>query len=259
MSAEAPAGLLRARAGRLARLRHAAPPAVHALASQLRRDRRRARPAVAARDGSAPTLAAFFLAVGIGAHALDELNGRPLRRGSPARVLVGARRASRSPPRSAIGIAGAVALDLWLLAFVAVGAFIVCAYNLELFGGRFHSDVWFALAWGAFPLLTALLRLRRDGSAGEAVLAAAFAALSSYAQRRLSSPVRRLRRQVASVSGSLELDDGTPRADHARDADRGERGRAARVRAGGWSRSRSRSSSCASDDKRPAEGVGWRP
>jgi hypothetical protein len=87
------------------------------------------------------------------------------------------------------------------------GGFVVCAYNLELFGARLHSDVWFALDWGAFPLLTAYFacaeRLR-----AEAVLAAAFAALLSYAQRRLSSPVRRLRRQVVSVSGLIELRDG---------------------------------------------------
>jgi hypothetical protein len=153
------------------------------------------------------TLAAFFLAVGIGAHALDELNGRPLSTRIPDGILGGLAACSLAAAVG-IGIAGAVAYDLWLLAFVAAGAFIVCAYNLELFGGRLHGDLWFALAWGAFPLLTAYFagaeRLR-----GEALLAAAFAALSSYAQRRLSSPVRRLRRQVASVSGTVELKDGS--------------------------------------------------
>jgi hypothetical protein len=151
-------------------------------------------------------VAAFFLAVGIGAHALDELHGRPLSTRIPATVLtvlagvsiVGA---------VAIGIAGAVAVDPWLLVFVGVGAFIVCAYNLELFGGRFHSDVWFAVDWGAFPLLAAYFACAGSIRV-EALLAAAFAGLSSYAQRRLSSPVRRLRREVASVSGSIELGDG---------------------------------------------------
>jgi hypothetical protein len=152
------------------------------------------------------TLAAFFLAVGIGAHALDELNERPLSTAIPSRVLGGLAAVSIAGAVG-IGIAGAVAYDLWLIAFVGVGAFVVCAYNLELFGGRFHSDVWFALDWGAFPLLTAYF-----ASAGrlrwEAVLAAAFAALSSYAQRRLSSPVRRLRREVATVAGTIESKDG---------------------------------------------------
>jgi len=153
------------------------------------------------------TLAAFLLAVGVGAHALDELNGRPLSTVIPDRVLRWLAAVSIAAAIG-IGIAGAVAYDLWLLAFVDVGAFVVCAYNLELLGGRLHSDAWFALDWGAFPLLTAYFacaeRLR-----WEAVLAAVFAGLSSYAQRRLSSPARRLRRSVAAVSGALELKDGT--------------------------------------------------
>jgi hypothetical protein len=153
------------------------------------------------------TLAAFFLAVGVGAHALDELNGRPLSTSIPPRVLAAIAIVAITAA-VAIGVAGAIVFDLWLLAFVAAGAFIVCAYNLELFGGRFHSDAWFALDWGAFPLLTAYFACtgRISVAAG---LAAGFAALSSYAQRRLSSPVRRLRREIASVSGSIELTDGS--------------------------------------------------
>jgi hypothetical protein len=152
-------------------------------------------------------LAAFFLAVGIGAHALDELNDRPLSTRIPSRVLAVAA-ATSIGAAVAIGIAGAITIDLWLLVFVAIGAFVVCAYNLELFGGHFHSDAWFALDWGAFPLLTAYFACAGEIRV-EAVLAAAFAACSSYAQRRLSSPVRRMRREVASVSGSVELADGT--------------------------------------------------
>ncbi len=154
----------------------------------------------------AAAIAAFFLAVGIGAHALDELNGRPLDTGIPSRVL-GVLATLSIAGAAAIGIGGAIAYDLWLLAFVAAGVFAVYAYNLELFGGRLHNDASFALAWGAFPLLTgyfaAVGQIR-----WEALLAAAFAALSSYGQRQLSTPVRRLRRQVTSVSGSLELTDG---------------------------------------------------
>ena len=71
-----------------------------------------------------------------------------------------------------------------------------------------HSDVWFALFWGGFPLLTAYFACAGE-LRWEAMLAAVFAVLSSYAQRRLSSPVRRLRREVAAVGGTIELKDGT--------------------------------------------------
>jgi hypothetical protein len=152
-------------------------------------------------------IASFFLAMGVAAHALDELNGRPLATRIPSRILAGAAVVSIAAA-VAIGVAGAIVVDLWLLAFVAAGAFVVCAYNLELFGGRFHSDAWFALDWGAFPLLTAYFACAGEIRV-EAVLAAGFAALASYAQRRLSSPVRRLRREVAAVSGTVELADGS--------------------------------------------------
>lgn len=156
------------------------------------------------------TLLAFFLAVGIGAHALDELHDRPLATQIPSRVL-GWLAACSIAAAVAIGIAGAIRYDLWLLAFVAAGTFAVLAYNLELLGGRVHSDVWFALFWGGFPLLTAYFACAEE-LRWEAVLAAVFAVLSSYAQRRLSSPVRRLRREVTAVGGTIELRDGTREA-----------------------------------------------
>jgi hypothetical protein len=151
-------------------------------------------------------LLAFALAMGVGAHALDELNGRPLGTAIPSRVLV-ALAAISVAAAVAIGIGAAVAWTAWLLPLVVFGAFIVVAYNLELFGGRLHSDAWFALAWGAFPLLTAYLAAAETISA-EALLAAAFAALLSLAQRRLSTQVRHVRRRVATVEGALVDHDG---------------------------------------------------
>jgi hypothetical protein len=152
-------------------------------------------------------LAAFALALGVGGHALDELNGRPLRTQIPSALLV-VLAALSIAGAVAIGIGAAIAWGLWLLAFVAVGGFLVCAYNLELFGGRFHSDRWFALAWGALPLLTGYF-VEAQKVTVEAVLAAAFAAWLSSAQRSLSTQVRWARRSVTTVEGELELADGT--------------------------------------------------
>jgi len=153
------------------------------------------------------TLLAFLLAMGIGAHALDELHGHPLATRIPHAVLVGLAAASVAAA-CAIGIVVALRSTLWLLVFVAFGAFVVAAYNLELFGGAFHSDVWFAVAWGAFPVLTAYFasaeRLRVA-----AVVAAAFGLMSSLAQRRLSTQVRLVRRRVESVTGEVRLGDGS--------------------------------------------------
>ena len=152
------------------------------------------------------TFVAFFLAMGIGAHALDELNGRPLQTRIPDTTLI-ALAAVSIGAAVAIGVVVAIGFDLWLLAFVAAGGFIVVAYNLELFGGRFHSDLWFALAWGSFPLLTAYFAMVGTLHA-DAVVAAAFAALLSLAQRRLSTPARAVRRELTSVEGTIVWNDG---------------------------------------------------
>jgi hypothetical protein len=153
------------------------------------------------------TLGAFFLAVGIGAHALDELMGRPLQTKIPNATLT-ALAALSIAGAVGLGILGAVWYDLWLLAFVAFGAFIVVAYNLELGGGRFHDTVWFSLAWGAFPALTAYF-VTAEQLRAEAFLVAAYAFLLSFAQRRLSTVVRTIRRRTLSVAGTVEYADGT--------------------------------------------------
>lgn len=152
------------------------------------------------------TVLAFFLAMGIGAHALDELAGRPLRTAIPSRVLVGLAVVSVAAA-CAIGLAVALSFSLWILPLIAAGAFLVPAYNLELFGGRFHSDLWFALAWGAFPVVTGYVAATGTIRAA-AVIAAVWATTLSLAQRRLSTPVRRARRDVVAVTGQLELADG---------------------------------------------------
>jgi hypothetical protein len=158
-------------------------------------------------DRFLPTLAAFFLAVGIGAHALDELNGRPLRTRIPGGMLVALGVASIAGA-VAIGVVGAVTVDPWIGVFVVVGGFIVVAYNLELLGGFFHGDAWFALAWGSFPLVTAYFAV-----AGKldlvAAVGAVFAYLLSRAQRTLSTPVRDVRRRVTGVQGRIDRSDGS--------------------------------------------------
>ncbi|MBI1884866.1 MAG: hypothetical protein HYS09_00865 [Chloroflexi bacterium] len=157
-------------------------------------------------DRLGATLLAFFLAVGVSAHALDEFNGRPLRTRIPSSVLI-ALAAFGLAGALALGLAGAVLASLWLLPFVAFGAFILPAYNLEWFRGRFHSDFWFALSWGAFPFLTACWASAERFEASAAVGALAVFALS-LAQRTLSRRVRTVRRRALTVEGTITYDEG---------------------------------------------------
>lgn len=153
------------------------------------------------------SLLGFFLGVGLAAHALDELRGRPLGTSISDLVLQGLALASLAGA-GAVGIVGIVQVTPWLAAFVAAGAFLVVAYNLELLGGVFHSDLWFALAWGGFPALTGAFAQEGRLHAAAVLVAGGCVAISA-AQRALSTPVRRLRRRVAAVEGTITLRDGT--------------------------------------------------
>lgn len=152
-------------------------------------------------------LAAFFLAVGICAHVLDELQGRPLGTHMTNRTLVALAVFSLAGS-AAIGIVGAVTISLTLIPFVLAGVFIVLAYNLEWFGGRFHTTFWLAVSWGVFPVLTGYwvnaVELRPAP-----VLAAVGCAMLLVAQRSLSTPVRELRRRTVSITGEQRLKDGS--------------------------------------------------
>jgi hypothetical protein len=155
------------------------------------------------------TLIAFFAAVGLSAHALDELHGRPLRTHIPSAVLVGVT-AVGLVAAVALGVAGVARVGLVLVPLIVAGPLLVVAYNAELFGGVVHTDAGFAAAWGAFPLVTAYVA--QAGGLGAAVLPGAVAAFAlSYAQRSLSTPARLLRRHVDDVRGAMLLADGTTR------------------------------------------------
>jgi hypothetical protein len=149
------------------------------------------------------TVLAFFLAVGLAAHALDELHGRPLRTRIPSWALVLV---------AVLGLLGALVLGVlgvirtgWtLIPFMVAGPALVVGYNAEFF---LHSDFGFALAWGSFPLLTGYVAQAGTLSVA-AVLAAVAAYALSYAQRSLSTPARDIRRRVASVTGTVTYSSG---------------------------------------------------
>jgi hypothetical protein len=145
------------------------------------------------------TVLAFFLGMGIAGHCLDELNGRPLKTTLPTWILW---------LLTGLGLGGALTIGIvigvnktvWVIPCIVFGAFIVFAYNMELGKGFFHRDIWFGLAWGAFPAVTAYVAQDHTLSLA-AILMALFALLSSMAQRKLSLQSRFWRRKVVELSG----------------------------------------------------------
>jgi hypothetical protein len=159
----------------------------------------------------AATVLAFFLAVGLSAHALDELHGRPLGTEISTFTLWAV---------SILGLIGAAVIGVLavpnagplLAPAIAVGLILVLGYNLELFGGRLHTDMGFAAAWGGFPVAVGYLAQRPPllHVATLGAVAAVLAAVAlSLAQRRLSTPARQWRRRFIDVTATATRADGT--------------------------------------------------
>ena len=152
----------------------------------------------------AGALVAFGLAVGVAAHAFDELRGRPLRTAIPAWALVAAGSVSLAIA-VVLGLIAASTLGPLFLVFVAAGATLVVLYAVE--APLVHSDVGFAVGWGAFPVVTSAYA--NGAHVLPTLLGATAAALLSLAQRRLSTRARQIRRRSVAVRGEVLYADGS--------------------------------------------------
>ncbi|MFH1486817.1 MAG: hypothetical protein ABIH46_12170 [Chloroflexota bacterium] len=156
-------------------------------------------------ERSLAVLIVFFLAMGVGAHALDLLTGDPLKLSIPRKQLQVAATVTIWAA-AAIGVYYTVTLGLWwYFGLVGFGVFVVVAYNLELFRGFFHTDHWFAFSWGAFPFICGYL-INHGTITTELVLGAIFCYAISRLQRILSTRARLVRRRVPQVQGWYLLD-----------------------------------------------------
>ncbi len=151
-------------------------------------------------------LAIYFLALGIGAHALDAIGSKNVKPWgtvfSPKEV--------RWLALVSIIIAYAIGIYymvfytplLWIIAILE--GFFLLAYNLELFGGRFHTDEWFVFSWGFLPVLAGYIIQTNSGSLPAFILALA-AGLLSYVQIVAERPYKDLKRLSSPTRDEIDL------------------------------------------------------
>jgi hypothetical protein len=149
----------------------------------------------------------YFLALGIGAHALDALGSRASKPWGDA----------FSRPQlwalAIVSVVAAYAIGIWymvrytpLLWPVAIAeGFFLLAYNLEWFGGRFHRDSWFAFSWGALPVLAGYI-LQTNALSLAALLMSLAMALLSLIEIKASRPYKELRRAGVDDARSRALE-----------------------------------------------------
>ncbi|MEW5792038.1 MAG: hypothetical protein ACOY4L_05370 [Pseudomonadota bacterium] len=138
----------------------------------------------------------YFLALGVGAHALDALGSK----GAKPWGTVFSIRQLWTLASISVLLAYAIGLYymvlytplLWLIAIPE--GFFLLAYNLEWFGGRFHSDGWFAFSWGVLPTLAGYV-LQSNRLTPAALLVAAAMGLLSLVEIKASRPYKVLMRQ----------------------------------------------------------------
>jgi hypothetical protein len=154
----------------------------------------------------------YFLALGIGAHALDALGSgaaKPWGSGAAkpwgsvfSRTQLWALAVAALLAAYAVGIWYMVRYAPLLWPIALAEGFFVLAYNLEWLRGRFHSDFWFAVSWGALPVLAGYV-LQTNAVSAAALLVAAAMALLSLVEIKASRPYKELKR---AGSGAQEAD-----------------------------------------------------
>ena len=168
---------------------------------------------------------AFFLAVGIAAHALDELRGRPLRTRISGPDLDRARRArARSARPPSASTARRSSRGGACCSSGSAGS--SCPRTTSSGSAARSTPICGSRSCGAGSPRSRARSRRWDGSTLRRCSSAPGCALIAAAQRRLSTPVRRIRRRVTSVSGVL-AEGRRVRTDHRSDDHGGARGSAA--------------------------------
>jgi hypothetical protein len=140
----------------------------------------------------------YALALGVGAHAADAI-------GSKKEKPWGAYFTRRQMiVLMVLSLACAYAIGIYYiilyvpaLAVIAIlEGFLLFAYNFEILGGRFHTNFWFAVSWGALPVMAGYVIQTGDNIVSLApVAAAAGAGLASMAEIRMSRPYKQLKKE----------------------------------------------------------------
>ncbi len=145
----------------------------------------------------------YFLGLGIAAHALDAVGSKARK---PWGAVLSRRRLWLAAGASlaaayAVGAYYMISVVPWLWPVAILEGFFVLAYNLEWFGGRFHSDEWFCFSWGFLPVVAGYV-MQTNAISPAALLLGLSMAFLSRIEIKASRPYKELKRRSAS------LDDG---------------------------------------------------
>lgn len=135
----------------------------------------------------------YFLAVGVAAHCLDALGSKKKPWGSISKTKLWVAAIVSMIISFSIGLYY-VFLDSWLLLPIGLfEIFFLFAYNLELFGGKFHNNISFIISWGILPVFAGAV-IQFNSISEMTVLFSILAGLLSYLQIKTSRKYKALKK-----------------------------------------------------------------
>jgi asparagine N-glycosylation enzyme membrane subunit Stt3 len=134
----------------------------------------------------------YFLALGVSAHCLDAMGSKSKPWGVLSKKKIMVVSLVSLSVACVIGVYYAF-LDSPLLFPIGIAeVFFLFAYNLELFGGRFHNNLVFVISWGALPVFAGSA-IQTNTILLQELAAAGIASLLSYVLIKTSKKYKKLR------------------------------------------------------------------
>ena len=153
-------------------------------------------------DRMAGMAAVYVLAVGIAAHSLDALApNKPWGDLLSRRQLLLLSLAGLIPALG-LGLYYALSFAPVLIPLGVLELFFLLAYNLEYFGGRFHSDFWFAVSWGFLPVLVGYA-VQANTVDSASLAGGLFGFSTAFVEINASRPYKALKKGMAERDSSV--------------------------------------------------------
>jgi len=138
----------------------------------------------------------YFLAIGVSAHCLDALGSKKKPWGQLPKTKLWAAAIISLILACAIGLYFAFLDSWWLIPIGVIEVFFLLAYNLELFGGKFHNNSSFVISWGILPVFAGAA-IQSNSISAETIILSVIAGCASYILITTSRKYKVLKRQNA--------------------------------------------------------------
>ena len=142
----------------------------------------------------------YFLALGVSAHAADNLGSKKIKPWGNffstfelRLMVIGGLSVSYI-----LGIYYIITVAHLLLIIAIIEGFFLFAYNFELFNGLFHNNFWFAVSWGGLPLLAGFV-IQTNSISVLSLISSIMAFLVAYTDIRISRKYKELKRKPQDV------------------------------------------------------------